>query len=121
MPKIAITFGTLLIIEGLAFYFGTGTKSITALIPAFAGLPILILGLVGLVDSLRKHAMHAAAALGLLGVLAPLVRMSSAGLSRSAATASQVIMLLLCAAFLALCIKSFVDARRRQRASASGE
>lgn len=120
MPKIAITFGFLLIIEGLAFYLGTGTKSVTALIPALAGLPILLLGLVGLVDSLRKHAMHGAAALGLLGVLAPIGRMATAGVSSSPATASQAIMLVLCGAFLVLCVKSFVDARRRQRAARDG-
>lgn len=114
MPSIAILFGTLLIAEGVGFYLGTGRQSLTALIPAGFGAAILLLGLIALRDSLRRHAMHLAAALGLLGVLAPIVRMAQAGLSWTVATASQVIMLALCGGFVALCAKSFVDARRRQ-------
>ena len=45
MPKITLLVGVLLVIEGLGFYVATGTKSITALIPTFVGLPILVLGI----------------------------------------------------------------------------
>ena len=60
MPKITIGLGILLILLGLGGYFGTDAKSFTALIPAFVGVPLLLLGCLALKDNLRKHAMHAA-------------------------------------------------------------
>ena len=114
MPKITLAVGVLLVIQGVGFYVGTGGKSITALIPAFVGLPILVLGILARKEAARKHAMHLAAGLALLGLLAAVGRMASAGLSASAAGVSLLIMALLTGGFLILCIKSFVDARRRR-------
>ena len=65
--------------------------------------------------SIRKHAMHGAVALALLGLLAPIGRIATKGLSLSAAGVSQLLMIVLCGALLALGIKSFVDARRRRK------
>ena len=64
-------------------------------------------------DSARKHAMHAVAAFGVLGLLAAAGRIAAAGLSFTPAGASLVIMVLLTGGFVCLCVKSFVDARRR--------
>ena len=114
MPKITLMVGVLLVAQGVGFYVGTSSKSITALIPTFVGLPILVLGLLASKESARKHAMHLAAALALLGFLAAVGRMASAGLSISAAGISVLVLALLTGAFLVLCIKSFVDARRRR-------
>lgn len=101
-------------IQGVGFYFGTGAKSVTALIPTFVGLPLLLLGLLAMKESVRRHAMHAASALALLGLLAAVGRMVSAGLSLSPAGVSVLILALLAGGFLILCIRSFVAARRRQ-------
>jgi lysylphosphatidylglycerol synthetase-like protein (DUF2156 family) len=114
LPKITITIGLLLIFQGLGFYVATETKSITALIPAFIGLPILVLGFVALKESVRKHAMHGAVTMALLGLLAPIGRIASAGFKFSAAGVSLLLMIVLCASLLILGIKSFIDARRRQ-------
>ena len=46
MPKISLVVGILLVVQGVGFYVGTSSRSITALIPAFVGLPILVLGIV---------------------------------------------------------------------------
>jgi hypothetical protein len=119
MPKIAVAVGSLLILQGVGFYVGTASKSVTALIPAFVGLPILVLGTLAFKESVRKHAMHAAAALGILGLLAAVGRIAMAGLRLSPAGVSLVIMVLLTGGFVLLCVKSFVDARRRQRASSN--
>lgn len=118
LPVTTITIGLLLVLQGLGFYFGTATKSMTALIPTFFGVPILLLGCVALKDSLRKHAMHGAVALALLGLLAPIGRIASAGLKFSAAGVSLVLMIVLCGGLLILGIKSFIDARRRQAKAA---
>jgi len=67
IPKITIYYAGVLILLGLIGYFGFGRVSITALIPAFFGVVVLIVGLVGRKESMRKHAMHAASVLGFMG------------------------------------------------------
>ena len=112
-PKTAVAIGTLLVIQGIGFFIGTDSRSVTALIPAFVGLPILLMGLLAFKESARMHAMHVAAALGVLGLLAAIGRIATAGLSLSAAGISLMIMVLLTGSFVLVCVKSFVDARRR--------
>jgi hypothetical protein len=119
MPKIAIVFGILLALVGAGFYFGTGTPSVTALIPAFVGVPLAALGFAarGAREGVRKHLMHAAAMVGLLGFLASAGRLVTKGFgAATAAVAEQIVMALLCLAFVALCVNSFVQARRSRAA-----
>ena len=125
MPRLTILFGVLLILLGAGGYFGPGRTSVTALIPAFFGVPFLLLGLVALKDGLRKHAMHAASLLALLGVVGALFRpvktLLAGAFEFNTAVASQFTMAALCVVFLGLCIKSFVDARVRRKPDAPGE
>jgi hypothetical protein len=120
MPFIAIAFGDLLLLLGIIGYVVTGMESWTALIPAFFGLPINILGLAALKADWRKHAMHAAAGLSLLGLLGSgrgLVQLftllGGGEVERPGAVISQSIMAVLCFVFLLLCVFSFVNARRQ--------
>jgi hypothetical protein len=122
MAKVTILLGVILIALGLYGYFVlTGDeKSITALIPAFFGLPLLVLGVLALKDAMRKVAMHIAVVIGVLGfvgtlrglVKLPTLLTSADDLERPAAIAAQSIMGLLCLAFVLLCVASFVHARR---------
>ncbi|HZT80403.1 MAG TPA: hypothetical protein VFA26_09280 [Gemmataceae bacterium] len=120
MAPIAVICGLLLIAVGLVGYL-PGRASITALIPAFIGGPLVVLGLLAFKDSFRKHAMHLAAVLGLLGFLASvgnLVRIAVMGKSFTDPPAvSSAAMGLTCALFVALCVRSFVQARRARRAA----
>jgi uncharacterized membrane protein len=136
MGPITIVFSLLLIVLGAVFYLTghpnpeTGHVSFTALIPAFVGLPLLLLGVLALKDNLRKHAMHAAAALGLLGFLGgaimgvPHVPALLAGTAeRPNAVIEQLLLALICAVFVGLCVRSFVVARmnRAKQAAAPPE
>lgn len=128
MGPIAAVFGAALTGLGLFAYFTqTSDKpSPTALIPAFFGLPILILGLLALKDNLRKHAMHLAAMVGLIGLVGALIMaapkvptllsegkvLRSDGTDATRAIVVQLIMAGICLVFVALCVKSFIDARR---------
>ena len=67
MAKLSIAYGVIFILMGLYSYFGISSESVTALIPAFFGVPMLILGWLGLNEKYLKHAMHGAAVLTLLG------------------------------------------------------
>jgi hypothetical protein len=122
VPIITVVFGVLLTGLGLWGRFGTegGQNSITSLIPAFVGVPLIGLGLLALKESLLKHAMHAAAALGLLGFLAAggrlVGKLASDGQVQGAAGVSTAVMTALCGVFVALCVNSFIQARRRRRA-----
>ena len=109
MVKHAIGFGIALVVLGLVAYFGTGLTSITAMIPAFFGLLLLALGLIGLKEAARKHVMHAASVLGLLGFTLPLVRLT---MTICVQEWVQLGMSVVCGVFLWLFIRSFLEARR---------
>ena len=114
MASTTIIFGLLLTLLGFLGYFLTGTSSITALIPAAFGIVLVALGFLARSDALRKHAMHAAAAvalLGMVGALIPLIR-TPAGVRPAMAVYSQVAMVILTGLFVALCVRSFIAARR---------
>ena len=119
MASTTIIFGLLLTILGLTGYFLTGGVSMTALIPAFFGIVLLILGFLARAENMRKHAMHAAAAVALIGLLGALSSLLRAPMETRSAMAnfSQIAMALLTAVFIGLCVKSFRDARRARAAS----
>ena len=120
MPKLTIIIGLLLVFLGLIAYFLLATaedRSVTALIPAFFGVPILLCGLGGLKEGLlRMITMHVAMLLALLGFLAPLGRLIPTsiknGFTLNAATGTMIIMSVLCLYLLVAGIRSFVVARR---------
>ena len=121
MAKLSIAYGLIFILMGLISYFGISSESITALIPAFFGIPMLILGWFGLNEKYLKHTMHAAAALmllGFFGTIGGLIKffkmLGGAKTARPAAVTVQSIMAVMCLVFLILAVKSFVDARRNK-------
>lgn len=105
----------------------TGKVSPTAMIPAFFGIALGILGLLALKPNLRKHAMHVAAMLALLGIfggLMPLFRQQSntgaIDLTKPAAV-SGLLMSFVCAGLLSLCIRSFIIARQLRKLTEPSE
>jgi membrane-bound ClpP family serine protease len=123
MGPITILFGILFLALGLIGYLPHRT-SLTALIPAAFGIVFLVLGLLARQDRLRPHVMHLAALLGLIAFIGGGVmtgRALAGGIERPLAFTMQLLMALASLLFVLLCIKSFVDARRRRRASNQGE
>jgi hypothetical protein len=120
VPIVSIVFGGLLIALGVWGKVSTGTASFTPLIPAVVGVLLAVLGLVALKESLLKHAMHGAAVVGLLGFLggiANIIRVLAKGGSLEGTPGlSTIAMTVLCAVFVALCVNSFIQARRRRKA-----
>lgn len=123
MANVSILFGALLIVLGIWGYFGTGTTSLTALIPSGFGLLLAALGIAALNPKNLKMAMHLAAVVGLLGFLGSargLVKLpallSGAAMERPTAVAAQSLMAVLMLIFVALCVKSFIDVRRARKA-----
>jgi hypothetical protein len=124
MAKLTIVYGVIFIVMGLYGYFGISSESITALIPAFFGIPMLFLGWLALNEKYLKHAMHGAAVLTLLGfagTVGGLIKffkmLGGAETARPAAVTVQAIMAVLCLVFLILAVKSFIDARKNRTKS----
>lgn len=120
MARVSILFGLILIILGLYSYFGVSTESITALIPAFVGVVILILGVIGLKEKNLKHTMHIAAVLMLIAFIGSargfigLPELFSGTAERPWAIIAQVIMGIIALIFLIMAIRSFIDARKKK-------
>jgi hypothetical protein len=111
MAAVTAGFGLLLVVLGLGGYFGTMRVSKTALIPAFFGLPILILGLLALADVAPRPVIIAATVLAVLGFcgaargLPKLVKMlSGATIVRPVAAIMQSVMAALCLGYAAWAI-----------------
>jgi hypothetical protein len=119
MANTTIGIGVLLIVLGFWGYFGTGTTSPTALIPAAFGLVLTICGLIARDEAKRKMAMHIAVVVGLLGFLGSVRGLTQLGtllgggeVARPQAVISQSIMAVLTGIFTILCVRSFIAARR---------
>ena len=115
MAPIAIVFGVLLTLLGGGLFAVSESRSVTALIPSFFGIALIVLGVVARNEKARMHAMHVAALLGLIGFAFPAYRVIAALLGTNpinpVAIGGQIAMSALCGVFLALCAKSFIDAR----------
>ncbi|MEJ5277431.1 MAG: hypothetical protein WHU94_16115 [Thermogemmata sp.] len=133
MALPTVITGLLLILVGLIGYFGaepnpqTGKVSPTALIPAAFGIVLMILGGLAFSDKLRKHAMHLAALVGVLGVIGgfmPILRqINNTGTFdpfKKSAVAGEL-MILICAVFVGLCVRSFVLARLSRQAKEASQ
>lgn len=126
-PFIAFVGGILLIGLGLLAYLGFATgddRSVTALIPLFWGVPIVIAVLVSIGGgNVRKHAMHFVAILALLGMLAPLGRLIPTsiknGFVMDSKSFTMIAMSVICLVLLILAIGSFIQARKARKATAA--
>lgn len=125
MANTTISFGTALILLGIGGFVATGSAQPTALIPAGFGLLLVVLGMLARNPKLRRHVMHGAALLGVIGVggsaggLIQLAKLlSGEAIARPAAAIAQSLMALLCIAFVALTVRSFVAVRVASRKAA---
>jgi hypothetical protein len=119
-----IGFGIVLVILGLGGYFGTDMISPTALIPAAFGLLLIIFGALARDEKRRKMAMHIGVTVGFLGFLGTVgglvdlpTLISGGTVARPAAVISKSIMAVLMLVYVGMCVKSFIDARRRRAAA----
>jgi hypothetical protein len=121
MANVTIFFASLLILLGAAGFVATGSHAPTALIPAFFGIVLLIIGLLARTGDPKRRMllMHIAVTLGLLGFLGTVS--SFAGLARivhgevvarPAAVVEKSAMAILTLIYVLLCVRSFIAARR---------
>jgi hypothetical protein len=119
MAKTTIWFGLALVVLGIVGFIGSGAESLTALIPTLIGLVLAGLGFAGQQEGRRALAMHIAVGVALIGFLGSAMGvadlpdlLSGEDLERPWAVAVQSIMAAVLLVYMALAIKSFVDARK---------
>ena len=125
MAKLTIAFGVVLGIIGIGYFIGTGSTHPTSLIPLWFGIVLIICGALSLTEDARRRMlwMHIAVTVSLLGFLFPgymaIKEWASAHggpLAHPAAVQEQGIMSVVCLIFTALCVRSFIAARRSRTA-----
>ena len=101
---------------------GSRKAKLTAFIPSAFGLLLIFAGIIARDEKKRKHAMHIAAAVGLLGFAFPLgrvivkvVRADPEKPFNPLADGGQLAMSAICGVFVALCVKSFINARKARK------
>jgi heme/copper-type cytochrome/quinol oxidase subunit 3 len=126
MPTLSVMFGVILTALGLVAYFnpeplGVGKDGTPAtpghpssLAPAVVGALLILAGVVAMAaPGARKHAMHAAAVVALLGTVGGLVPVILRNFRfEEVAVKIGLGMAVFSVIFLALCVSSFVRARR---------
>ena len=121
IPRLTLLVGGALMVEGIGFYLGTGMTSMTSLIPAFFGIPLIAMSLMATRQPERSHFwMHIAVVFGLLTFLGGL--MGVKGLvsnDLSASTVAQLLMNVIGGVYTFACIRSFTYARKAREAAAA--
>ena len=120
MYRVTILFGVLLGITGLFGFYQSEAEHPTALIPAFIGIPLFVCGIIAAKEAMRMMAIHIAVLVGLIGFIGAAATIFKAG-QEMAAIVSKSITSVLCATFVGLCVRSFIQARKTREAAAVGE
>jgi len=130
MPTLSVMFGIVLAALGLVAYLnpaplGVGKDGFPAtsghpssLSPVAIGLILVVAGVLSMArPGARKHAMHAAAAASLLGTIGGLVPVILRNFHvQEVAVKVGLGMAVLSAIFLAMCVNSFIQARKARKA-----
>ena len=120
MAKMTMVFGALLVAISLGFWLTMGTSQIPALHPAGIGVLLLIAGALANSENPKRRMlwMHIAVTLGLIVALVTGIR-AAIELSHGFSTITnlpgfyeRVIISVTCLIFVALCVRSFIAARR---------
>jgi hypothetical protein len=125
LAKLTIWFGVLLAAVSLGFWIGTGRTEIAALHPAGVGVLLILCGALANTENPKKRMlwMHIAVTFGLIGFLITGIR---AGIELAKGTAmsinpmafeERVVVALICLVYVALCVRSFIAARRGRAAA----
>jgi hypothetical protein len=121
MAKVTILFGLVLIVLGIVGYVGTGSQHPTALIPAYFGIVLGILGALARTENAKRRMqmMHIAVTIGLLGFLGTAksiwdyYQMERGGsFPFPAAVEAKATMSVILLFYVLLCVRSFIHARK---------
>ena len=127
MAKLTIAVGLILIAIGAAGFVLTGSAHPTALIPAYIGIVLAVSGILANTENPKRRMlwMHIAVTVSLLLFLGTIpalideVRMLRGTIfPHPIAVEEKALMSLLCLAFVLLCVRSFIAARKARKLAA---
>ena len=114
MPLWSSLSGFFLVVLGIIFYlFPEDKSSVTALIPSFIGLGLLIPGYLAYTnENMKMHAMHVAVLVSLIGTVGGAMGIQDAIAGNwDRPTIARMILLLTCGEYMIFSIMSFRQAR----------
>ena len=121
MTIFGVLYGAVLVIVGVFGYLKSGGESVTALIPAFLGSPVVFLSMLSLNPKYLKLSMHINVLIALLGFLATIkdtvIFISGQEIENELAAYSKAITCIVSLLFIVFSVKSFMKARNAKRAS----
>jgi len=123
VAKLTIWFGVLLAAVSLGFWFAMSRTETAALHPAGVGLLLIICGALANTENPKKRMlwMHIAVTFGLIGFLITGIRAAIELAKGTAMTVNpmgfeeRVVVALICLVYVALCVRSFIAARRARK------
>ena len=126
LPRWTLVLALALIVVGLVAYLATGRQSVTALIPAFLGAPLLACALLARRDASRRWALGVASLLALLGlggtasgVIKTARLVGGASVERPEAAVTPAVVAVACLAYVVLALRTFLRGRRRRASEAA--
>ncbi len=124
MAKLTIAVGVILMVLGVAVFIATGSHAPTALIPAYFGVLLGILGALANTSHSKRRMlfMHIAVTVGLIGFIFPgwrgggdlIAQMRGQTVLRPVAMNEELAMAAICLVYVLLCVRSFIAARRQR-------
>ena len=119
VANVTIGYGAFLIAWGIAVSVLSESNSITSFFPSMLGAPLLVSGVMTLRKPEKKKLwMHIAATFGLLCALGGTRFFMVMGDGLDYASGSMLMLLLTGSAYTAVCVRSFIAARKAREAAA---
>ncbi|GAA1262645.1 hypothetical protein GCM10009609_27020 [Pseudonocardia aurantiaca] len=118
MTRLTFTIGGILTVLGIVAYVATGAVSVTALIPAFVGVLLLVCAALARRPALHRYSIHGALVIALLGAAGSLMNVVKLGdlfagtAQRPSAIVLSTIMFVLLVFYIAMGVRSIIVARR---------
>ena len=118
MTRLTVVIGSVLVVLGVVAYAATAAASVTALIPSFVGVLLLLCAAAARRPEWHRHGIHAALVVALLGALGTLMNVAQIGAvlagtaERPAAVIVSTLMFVLLVGYVVVGVRSFVAARR---------
>lgn len=123
MAKMTIGFGAVLALISSGFFFALGMTDMAALHPFGLGVVLIVCGILANTENTKKRMlwMHIAVTVGLIGFLITtvgVVKQIAKGTTQVSPLAfdERVATALICGVFVAMCVRSFIAARRARTA-----
>ena len=112
-------YGLFMVIWGISISLISGSSSITSMIPAFIGVPLVFIGFVSMIKpTFRKALMHIAVVIGIIAFLGGLDFFRGM-FNNYYAGLSKLMLLITGFVYVYFCVQSFIFVRRQKKLQSS--